>query len=166
MAEVDLFAHFAYQYVDQLLQLLGRHPQSVFARILPTQAASNSIASTSITFTLAIAFDADVDSVADALIDVNLASGAVLQTGWMLAGASGGYSGGRIYLQEESGEISDEPVPPNDRPATDVYAELIASARGESLATSSVDDAETVMRVLDAARESSRLGQSVPLAAE
>jgi predicted dehydrogenase len=164
--EVDLFAHFAYQYVDQLLQLLGRRPQSVFARILPTPGAGSSTALTSITFTLAITFDAGVDAAADALIDVNLASGAVLQTGWMLAGAGGGYSGGRIYLQEESGEICDEPVPSSDRPAPDVYAELIASARSEPLATSSVDDAEAVMRVLDSARESSRIGQSVPLETE
>lgn len=161
VGEVDLFAHFAYQYVDQMLQLLGRRPQSVFARILPMRAADTSIA-----FTLAIAFDAGGDAAADALIDVNLASGAMLQTGWMLAGADGGYCGGRVYLQEDSGEICDEPVPASDRPASDVYGELVATTRDESHAASSVDDAETVMRVLDAARESSRIGQSVPLETE
>jgi len=164
--EVDLFAHFAYQYVDQVLQLLGRLPQSVFARILPAGQSVASITSTSIAFTLAIAFDTGVDAAADALIDVNLTSGAVLQTGWMLAGANGGYSGGRIYLQEDSGEICDEPVPASDRPASDVYGELVATMRDESQAASSVDDAETVTRVLDAARESSRIGQSVPLETE
>jgi predicted dehydrogenase len=163
LGEVDLFAHFAYQYVDQLLQLLGRRPHSVFARILPSREAGASTDLTSIAFTLAIAFDAGGSAAADALIDVNLTSGAVLHTGWMLAGAGGGYSGSRIYLQEESGEICDEPVPPSDRPPPDVYAELITSVRGESQAASSAGDAETVLRVLDAARESARIGQSVPL---
>ncbi len=149
--EVDPFAHFAYQYVDQALQLLGRCPQSVFARILPTESAPTSLA-----FTLTIGFDAGVD----ALIDVNLNSGAALQTGWMLAGARGGYTGGRIYLQDESGEVCDAPVPPPDRPASDVYAELLASIRGEPRPESSAD-AEMVMRILDAAGESSRTAQSV-----
>ncbi len=97
---------------------------------------------------------------------MNLRQRAVLHTGWMLGGANGGYSGSRIYVQEDSGEICDEPVPPRDRPPPDVYAELITSVRGESQAASSAGDAETVMRVLDAARESARVGQSVPLEAE
>ena len=101
--EVDPFAFFAYQYVDQLLQLFGARPQSVFGRILPP--STNEPAVTA--FTLAIGFEPGID----ALIDVNLESGAVLQTGWMLAGARGSYGGGRIYLPEASGEISDAPAP-------------------------------------------------------
>jgi predicted dehydrogenase len=154
-ADREPFAVFAYQYVDQLLQLIGGRPRSVFGRILapgPSEAAST-------VFTLAIAFEPGVD----ALIDVNLQSGAVLQTGWMLAGARGGYSGGRIYLRESTGEISDASVSQSDRPDVDVYGELVASARSEPGPMASASDAEIVMRVIDAARESSRSGQSVSI---
>ncbi len=153
--EHDPFAFFAYQYVDQLLQLMGGRPQSVFGRILaPSQdAAAGTV------FSLAIGFEPGID----ALIDVNLQSGAVLQTGWMLASDRGGYSGGRIFLQESTGEISDAPVLPNDQPDIDVYGELVAHVRGETGLTASAVDAELVMRVLDAARESSRSGQTISI---
>jgi len=153
--EVDPFAFFAYQYVDQLLQLFGARPQSVFGRILPP--STNDPAVTA--FTLAIGFEPGID----ALIDVNLESGAVLQTGWMLAGARGSYGGGRIYLPEASGETSDAPAPQTDLPEIDVYGELVALARGECNHADSAEEAEIVMRLIDAARESSRTGQTVSL---
>jgi len=153
--EVDLFAIFAYQYVDQLLQLICECPRSVFGRILgPSKGDPDATA-----FTIAIAFGSETH----ALIDVNLASGAVLQTGWMLAGACGGYSAGRIYLEETSREISDAPVAQNDLPEIDVYREFVGSVDGEPGPTASARDAEIVMRVIDAARESSRTGQTVSL---
>jgi predicted dehydrogenase len=153
--DVDPFAFFAYQYVDQALQLLRGRPRSVFGRIFPPSTSDPA----AIAFTLAIGFDPGID----ALIDVNLNSGAVLQTGWMLAGARGGYSGGRIYLHDASGEICDAPVPQTDLPEIDVYGELLAFARGDSAHSASGEDAEVVMRVIDAARESSRSGQTVSL---
>jgi predicted dehydrogenase len=148
----DAFAFFAYQYVDQLLQLIDGRPCSVFGRILGPDEASSTV------FTLLI----DFENGRDALIDVNLESGAVLQTGWMLAGARGGYSGGRIYLEEASGEIADAPVSQSDLPEVDVYAELLDSA-AERGPTPSAHNAEVVMRVIDAARESSRTGQCVSI---
>jgi predicted dehydrogenase len=138
-----------------LLQLFGARPRSVFGRILPP--STNDPAVTA--FTLAIGFEPGID----ALIDVNLESGAVLQTGWMLAGARGSYGSGRIYLPETSGEISDAPVPPTDLPEIDVYGELVALARGGCNHADSAAEAELVMRVIDAARESSRTGQTVSL---
>jgi scyllo-inositol 2-dehydrogenase (NADP+) len=153
--EPDPFSFFAYQYVDQLLQLIGQPPRSVFARILPP--APREPASTA--FTLAIGFEPGVD----ALVDVNLQSGAVLETGWMLAGARGGYGGGRIFLEEASGEICDAPVSQSDLPEIDVYGELLERARGEPGATASARDAERVLRVIDAARESSRTGNAVSI---
>jgi predicted dehydrogenase len=154
-SEVDPFTFFAYQYVDQLLQLLRGRPRSVFGRILPPSTSDPAVTA----FVLSIGFEPG----SDALIDVNLKSGAVLQTGWMLAGARGGYSGGRIYLHDASGEICDAPVPPTDLPEIDVYGELVALARGKSDGTDSAKDAEIVMRVIDAARESSRTGQTISL---
>jgi predicted dehydrogenase len=153
--EVDLFAIFAYQYVDQLLQLIREPPCRVLGRILGRSPGDPAATA----FTLAIAFAPGIDG----LIDVNLASGAVLQTGWMLAGARGGFSGGRIYLQEPSGEISDAPVSNNNLPEVDVYREFVAAGADEVEPTVSARDAEMVMRVLDAARESSRSGQTVAL---
>jgi predicted dehydrogenase len=152
---VDLFTIFAYQYVDQLLQLIRESPRCVFGRILDPPPGDPAATA----FTLAIAFEPGIDG----LIDVNLASGAVLQTGWMLAGARGGFSGGRIYLQEPSGEIADAPVSHNNLPEVDVYREFVAAVAGEVGPTDSARDAEMVVRVLDAARESSRTGQTVAL---
>jgi predicted dehydrogenase len=153
--EVDAFDFFAYQYVDQLLQLIRRPSRSVFARI--AFPSTNDLAATA--FTLAIGFERGIN----ALIDVNLASGALLHTSWVLAGDQGGYSAGRIYLHDSSGEISDAPVSQTDLPALDVYGELLAAAPGETSTTASAADAETVMRVIDAARESAQSGQSVGL---
>jgi predicted dehydrogenase len=152
---VDPFVFFAYQYVDQLRQLIVSPPRSVFARILSLSETEPSATA----FTLSIAFEAGVD----ALIDVNLESGAVLQTGWMLAGTRGGYSGGRLYLREDFGEISDAPVAQTDLPEIDVYAELVEAARSEYGPADSANHAEIVMSVLDAARESSRTGQVISL---
>jgi predicted dehydrogenase len=155
LSDADLFAIFAYQYVDQVLQLVPARPRRVFSRLLgPAKSESAATA-----FTVAIDFEPGVD----ALIDVNLESGAVLQTGWMLAGARGGFSGGRIYLQEASGEISDAPASENHPPEIDIYREFLAGADGELGPTTSAREAEVVMRILDAARESSRTGQTVSL---
>jgi predicted dehydrogenase len=152
--DVDLFAIFAWQYVGQLLRLVTSRPRSVFARILPP---SRSEALTA--FTLSIAFEPGVD----ALIDVNLVSGAALHTGWMLAGARGGYAAGRIYLHDESGEICDAPVSPTDLREIDPYGDLLARPDENTGPGPSANAAERVLRVIDAARESSRSGQSVPL---
>jgi predicted dehydrogenase len=153
--EGDLFAIFAYQYVDQLLQLTGHRPRTVFGRI-PGPSPDDPAGAA---FTLAIALEPGIDS----LIDVNLASGAVLQTGWVLAGARGGYSGGRIYLEETSGEISDAPVSESHLPEADAYGEFLASVGGEHGPTVSAREAEMVLRVIDAARQSSRIGQTVSI---
>jgi predicted dehydrogenase len=158
--EADLFAFFAYQYVDQLLQLIRQAPRSVFARILPqfeNRQSSNDREATA--FVLVITFGPAVD----ALIDVNLDCGAVLQTGWMLAGGRGGYGSGRISIRETSGEICDAPVSQTDLPEIDVYGELIGVARGDREPGVSAAEAEIVLRVLDAARESSRTGQPVAI---
>jgi hypothetical protein len=66
-------------------------------------------------------------------------------------------------LQEASGEISDAPVSEHHPPEIDIYSEFLASADGELGPTTSARDAEVVMRVLDAARESSHTGQTVSL---
>ena len=154
-SDADPFAIFAYQYVDQVLQLVHGQPRRVFSRLLgPAKSESAATA-----FTLVIDFESGID----ALIDVNLESGAVLQTGWMLAGARGGFCGGRIYLKEASGEIADAPASESHQPEIDIYREFLAAADGELGPTTSAGEAEVVMRVLDAARESSRTGQTVSL---
>ena len=151
----DTLAIFTYQYVDQMLQLIRARPRSVFGRILPR--ATSGAASAA--FTISVGFEPGVD----ALVDVNLESGAVLQTGWLLGGAHGGYSSGRIYLREASGEISDAPVSQSDLPPIDVYGELLAAERGQPELSSSASDAEAVIRVIDAARQSSQTGRIISL---
>jgi predicted dehydrogenase len=153
-----VFTFFAYQYVDQLLQLVRRRPRSVFARITHPPASDP----TATVFFLWIAFDEG----GDAVIDVNLHAGAALHTGWMLAGSAGAYCQQRTYLTEASGEVCDMPITPADLPPFDVYAELLRTARSESTCFKSAEDAATVMHIIDAARLSARSGQAVELSDE
>lgn len=150
-----VFAFFAYQYIDQLLQLVRRRPQSVFARISHPGASDP----TATAFFLSIAFDGG----GDAVIDVNLHAGAALHTGWMLAGSAGAYCQQRIYLTEPSGEVCDMPVAPTDVPPFDIYAELLEPEGTGLNRLESAQAAATVMRVIDGARFSARGGQAVDL---
>jgi len=149
------FGHYAFQYVDQLLQLVRRPPKTVFARIFSPPTSDPTAAA----FFLSIGFRDG----GDGLIDVNLHSGAALHTGWMLAGTSGGYCQQRIYTADPSGEICDIPVAPADVAPIDPYAGLLHPARSDEDHLASAVEAVTVMRVIDAARESSRSGEAVQL---
>jgi predicted dehydrogenase len=151
----EVFTFFAYQYVDQLLQLIRRPPQSVFARISHPPDSDP----TATAFFLSVAF---ADG-ADALIDVNLHAGAALQTGWLLAGTSGAYCQQRIHLTEPSGEVCDAPVAPDEVPQVDLYADLLQPARLEKDRLRSIREAATVMHILDAARQSSKTCQVVEI---
>jgi predicted dehydrogenase len=151
----DVFGFFAFQYVDQLLQLVRWPPKTVFARILSPPASDPTAAA----FFLSVGFRQG----GDGLIDVNLHSGAALHTGWMLAGTSGAYCQQRICIAEPSGEICDVPVVPADVPAIDPYAALLRPARSDEERLDSARDAVAVMDVIDAARESSRSGEVIRL---
>ena len=149
------FTFFAYQYVDQLLQLVGRPAKAVFARIASLPESD----STATAFFMAIAFRDG----GDGLIDVNLHSGAALQTGWTLAGTTGAYCQQRIHVIETSGEVCDVPLGPSDIPQADLYSELFELAGSETARLRSIQEAVTVMEILDAARESSATGQVVEI---
>lgn len=150
-----VFSFFAYQYVDQLLQLIRQRPRTVFARIQHPQDSDP----TATSFLVAITF-----TNCDALIDVNLYAGAALHTGWMLAGSAGAYCQQRAYLTEASGEVCDTPIAADDVPQLDVYAELLEAARSKTPRLESAGAAATVMQVIDAARRSARIGQVVDVA--
>jgi predicted dehydrogenase len=159
-----VFSFFAYQYVDQLLQLVRQQAKSVFARIHhPPQTDPTATA-----FFVTVAFASS-----DALIDVNLHAGAALQTGWILAGSAGSYCQQKTYLTEPSGEVCDTPIPAADVLPLDIYAELVQSSHpGSSHPDSShpreprlesAAEALSVLRIIDAARRSARIGQVVEL---
>jgi predicted dehydrogenase len=154
-APADVFGFFAFQYVDQLLQLVRRPPTTVFARILSPQKSDPTAAA----FLLSVGFRDG----GDGLIDVNLHSGAALHTGWMLAGTSGAYCQQRICIAEPSGEICDVPIVPDDVPTIDPYAALLHPPQSDEERFKSARDAVVVMDVLDASRESSRTGEVVGL---
>ncbi len=149
------FTSFAYQYVDQMLQLVERPAKTVFARISSLPESD----STAAAFFVAIAFRDG----GDGLIDVNLHSGAALQTGWTLAGTTGAYCQQRIHVMEPSGEVCDVPLGPSDVPEADLYSKLLEPARSETDRLRSIQEAVTVMEILDAARESSGTGQVVEI---
>jgi scyllo-inositol 2-dehydrogenase (NADP+) len=152
------FTFFAYQYVDQMLQLVGRPAKTVYARIASLPESDPTAAA----FFMAIAFRDG----GDGLIDVNLHSGAALQTGWTLAGATGAYCQQRIHVIEPSGEVCDVPLGPSDVPQADLYSELIEPARSEKDRLRSIREAATVMHILDAARESSGTAQVIEIREE
>jgi len=147
------FEFFAFQYVDQLLQLNQRSPQSVFAKVGPPNKGDPSGA----VFFLSIGFDGG----SNALIDVNLHSGAALQTGWMIAGTKGAYCQQRVFLGDPSGEVCDAPVLPADVPDLDPYAVLLDAARNGAGTNPTACEAAMAMRVIDAASESSRRGEVI-----
>jgi predicted dehydrogenase len=150
-----VFSFFAYQFVDQLLQLVRQQPKSIFARIHhPPQTDPTATA-----FFVSVAF-----TNCDALIDVNLHAGAALQTGWMLAGSRGSYCQQRYYLTEPSGEVCDTPIASAEVALLDLYAELLHAARANSPQHDSATEAMLVMQIIDAARRSARIGQLVELA--
>jgi predicted dehydrogenase len=152
------FTFFAYQYVDQMLQLVGRPAKAVYARISSLPESD----STAAAFFVAITFRDG----GDGLIDVNLHSGAALQTGWTLAGTTGAYCQQRIHVIESSGEVCDVPLGPADVPQADLYSELFEPARSETGRLRSIQEAAAVMQILDAARESSSTGQVVQIREE
>jgi predicted dehydrogenase len=149
-----VFSFFAYQYIDQLLQLVRQRPRTVFARI---QHPADSDPTATAFFVLVTFAESD------ALIDVNLHAGAALHTGWMLAGSAGAYSQQRSYVTEASGEICDTPVAAADIPAIDIYADLSEAVRTNTPRLESAAEAVSVMHVIDAARRSARIGQVVDL---
>jgi predicted dehydrogenase len=151
------FRFFAFQYVDQLLQLIGRPAQTVFARI-PNQPASDPTATA---FLITVGFGAGIDG----LIDVNLHSGAALHTGWMLAGTKGAYCQQRTWIAEPSGEICDIPVVPAKILPIDPYAALSSVGCSGDDVLCSAWEAVAVMDVIDASLESSRRGEVVRLPA-
>jgi predicted dehydrogenase len=149
-----VFSFFAYQYLDQLLQLVRQRPRSVFARIQHPPASDP----TATAFFVSVAF-----AEGDALIDVNLHAGAALHTGWMLAGSAGAFCQQRTYVTEASGEVCDTPIAAADVPSLDIYAEVTDAARTNTPQLESAVQAAVVMQLIDAARRSARIGQVVEL---
>jgi predicted dehydrogenase len=149
-----VFSFFAYQYVDQLLQLVRRQAKFVFARIrYPPE-----IDPTATAFFLSIDF-----ANCDALIDVNLHAGAALQTGWILAGSAGSYCQQRSFVTEPSGEVCDMPIAAADVPPLDIYADLVGTSRSRAPRLESATEALSVLQIIDAARRSAQIGQVVEL---
>ncbi len=153
----EAFEFFAYQYIGQLFQLVRRPPAGVYARI-PRNAETIAGATA---FLITVFFPDG----ADAVIDVNLGSPRAFHSGWVLAGTEGVYQGGQLAIADPSGEMCETPVCVAEPPVFDVYAGMIAASRAPNGCVHSIEEALSVLRTIEAARESARFGETVRLTA-
>jgi scyllo-inositol 2-dehydrogenase (NADP+) len=143
---------------DQLLQLTGRVPKSVYARL----SFPNSDEALSDDAFLAIL------SYEDGLvahIEVNRAAGAPLATGWTIAGEAGSYFGFTQYTPNPDGEVADLPVPAICGDADEYYAQLARHLRCGDPNPVPPAEARQALAVIEAVRRSARSGEAVAVEA-
>jgi len=138
---------------DQLLQLAGRLPETVYGRLFP--AAADAPADD--TFLAIVNFP---DGLV-AHIEVNRAAPAPLSTGWTIAGDAGSYSGFSQYTVNPDGEIIDVPVPPVSGEADELYTLLTRQLRCGGPKPVPPEAARHALALVEAVRRSARCGQAV-----
>lgn len=146
---------FGIHQFDQLLQLAGESPASVFAELFNEGQS------------------ADVDSGYLALIrfpsglrshvEYNRATPVVLQTGWSLVGTSAGYADNTLYHVTSEGEVVDQPQPPVAGEVDEFYAALVRHIREGAPSPVPVEQARQTIALLEAARQSARTGRLVEI---
>jgi predicted dehydrogenase len=144
---------FGIHCFDQLLQLAGGPPKSVYARLFPTSAE-----------TLADDAFLAIVNFSDGLvahIEVNCAAPAPLSTGWAIAGESGSYAGFIQYMPNRDGEVVDLPVPPVADEADEFYMLLARQLRSGGPNPAPPEVARQALAVIEAVRRSARCGEAV-----
>jgi len=143
--------------ITQLVRLLGDQPARVFARVSP--AGRNDAGGE---FSLQVQFAGG----AVGAIERNRNSYAPVNTGWMLEGTAGGYHGFRRYAPADAGEIFDFPLEPPAADWDDSYDRALRELREGSPVPPSAVEGARVVRILEAAAESSRTGEVANIAPE
>ncbi len=143
---------FGIHCFDQLLQLVGQSPESVFARMRPSPAARADDA-----FLAIVNF-------ADGLvahIEVDRLASAPLQTGWTILGEDGSYSQFTHYAPNPDGEVADLPLAPVVPEFDEYYARLVQHVRLGAANPVSVEEARGPIALIEAVRKSARRGEVV-----
>ena len=144
---------FGIHCFDQLLQLAGRPPESVYGRLFSTSA--DALADDGF---LAIVHFPDG---LVAHIEVNRAAPAPLSTGWVIAGDRGSYSEFSQYTPNPDGEIVDLPVPPLPGEADEFYTLVTRQLRCGGPNPVPPQAARQALALLEAVRRSAQCGQVV-----
>jgi predicted dehydrogenase len=143
---------FGVHYFDQLLQLAGRPPESVFARMTTSPAARADDA-----FLAIVNFAGDLV----AHIEVDRLAPAPAQTGWTIIGDAGSYSGFTHFVPSPDGEIVDLPLTPVAAAIDEYYTRLIQHLRLGAANPVGADEARGPIALIEAVRKSARMGEVV-----
>jgi scyllo-inositol 2-dehydrogenase (NADP+) len=144
---------FGLHFVDQLLQLVGHAPQSVFARLIP--AAINPQADDA--FLLIVTFDGGIT----AHLEFNRQAAAPLNTGWLISGTQGAYHGFNQFSPTDAGEVVDLPLPPLPTDRDEYYAAIVRHLRHNGPNPVAAEDARAAIAVINAAAISAREGRPI-----
>ncbi len=140
---------------DQLLRLAGRPPESVFAR---TWGAPDGC--TEDAFLAVVNFPGNLV----AHVEVNRAAAAPLSTGWMIVGTAGSYSGAVEYVPTAAGEVVDLPISSHGAEVDEFYGRIARHIRLGGPNPVPAEDAQAVLTLISAVRESARTGVVVHIA--
>jgi scyllo-inositol 2-dehydrogenase (NADP+) len=150
-----LLWEFGVHYFDQLLQLAGRAPESVFARLNPE--AGNPCDDA---FLAIVNFSGGLT----AHVEASRVAAAPLSTGWMISGELGSYAGFTQYVPNRAGEVVDLPLPPAPLAADEFYRQVVNNLRHGAPNPVPLGQARQTLALIEAVRRSARTGQVVAVA--
>jgi scyllo-inositol 2-dehydrogenase (NADP+) len=141
---------FGSRYFDQLLQLAGAEPVSVFARWLDGIDRPNHDDS----FLAVVTFANGVIGE----IEIHQGSFAPLKTGWIVNGTRGGYSNLTHFSSTPENELVDVRDPPRPTAPDELYTALVGHLRYGEPNPLPGEQARRVVAVIDATRRSAESG--------
>ena len=141
---------FGAHYFDQLLQLVGMEPVSVFARWLGDRSRSEADDS----FLAVVTFA----NGAVGEIEVHHSSFAPQRTGWMVNGTDGAYSNFTHFSATPEGEVVDIGETPLPTAWDEYYAAVAKYLRGSDDNPVTGDQARQVIALVEATRRSAETG--------
>jgi predicted dehydrogenase len=146
---------FGVHYFDQLLQLTGCAPESVFARL--TSAVGNECDDG---FLAIVNFSGGLT----AHVEASRVAAAHLSTGWMITGERGSYAGFTQYIPTRDGEVVDLSLAAAPPAADDFYRLVVNNLRHGDPNPVPLNQARQTLALIDAVRRSARTGQVVAVA--
>ncbi|MBI5757788.1 MAG: Gfo/Idh/MocA family oxidoreductase [Planctomycetales bacterium] len=141
---------FGTHYFDQLLQLVGAEPVTVFARWLGDRRRKDGDDS----FLAIVTFA----NGAVGEIEVHHSSFAPLRTGWIVNGTDGAYSNFTHYSATPEGEIVDIGEPPRPTAWDEYYAAVARHLHGSDSNPVTGEQARHVIALVEATRRSAETG--------
>ena len=140
---------------DQLLQLAGEPPASVYA----TCAGARTAACGADAFLALVNFPSGLAG----HLEFSRTALAPLDTGWMVSGEHGGYANFTRYSATSEGEVVDEPLTAPALTLDQLYADLVGHVRRGTPLPCPASDAQRVVALLEATVQSASTGSVVHL---